>query len=297
MAAPITFERRLDQAEITECLRKVEFRGIYGENGTHLRPYSNATFSLAKVLPPLYPTSFPQIMQNLTPHPLFTAQPTIYKDQTDIMVEVDGFLKTINKRINNLAFEGIQYNWEGRGKFHVMPPIVEKHTYYLDHGFFDVKKMIKRFSGTYVRDAKGRLHELSKRFLRDYYIDNDSKISYLDIFNNNIELINYGTPFNGPYTFYVICDGSHRMDYSLETLNEPVNVILVEGESLYPYYAFPMSFRPTTRLTSKSAERMYPKLERDKVHLFNDIIKKVLHYDWEVADLHVSSLRQKVSIH
>ncbi|HLC32414.1 MAG TPA: hypothetical protein VJJ82_01170, partial [Candidatus Nanoarchaeia archaeon] len=59
-------------------------------------------------------------------------------------------------------------------------------------------------------------------------------------------------------------------------------------------YALPMPFRPTTRLTSKDAEKMYPRLERDKIHLFNDFMKKVLHYDWR--GLYVSGLRSQTNI-
>ena len=42
---------------------------------------------------------------------------------------------------------------------------------------------------------------------------------------------------------------------------------------------------------------MYHKLERDKIHLFNDFIKKILHYDWEAGGLKVSKLRSNVDIY
>lgn len=296
MTTDISFVRRLEKNEITDALRRITFRGLYDEKGNKLHPYKDARFSLATVNPPIYPTSFPQIMQDLIPNPLFTAQPTIYKNQTDIMKEVDEFLKTIGKRIYNLGFEGIEYDWANKGKFHVLPPIVEKQNYPLLNGSLDIKKISKRFTGTFVKDAKGNLHDLSKRFLQEYYVDNDSKVSYLDVFNSNIELINYGLQFNGPYSFYIICDGSHRMDYALEMLNQPINVILVDSPALFPYYALPVPFRPATRLTSKEAEKMYPRLERDKIHLFNDFIKKVLHYNWEDGNLYVGSLRQPAKI-
>jgi len=293
----ITFEKRLDHNELSAFLRNITYRGLYDSEGNPLKPYTKATFSLVKVHPPNRPTSFPQIMHNLQPQPLFTAQPTIYKTQTDMLSEVDAFLKTLDKRIHTLGFEGIQYSWEGRGRFHVLPPIIEKHTIPLTHGCFDLKKILARFKGAFVKDARGTLHELSAHTIRDYYVDHESKIKYLPVFNDNAELINYGRRFNGPNDFYIVCDGSHRMDYALELLNEPISAILVESDELYPYYAFPMPFRPMTRLTSKQAEHMYPKLERDKVHLFNNFIKKVLHYDWESGGLHVSKLRQKTTIH
>lgn len=297
MTSNITFLRRLDQEEVSQRLQNVVFRGVYGEDGSPLKPYSKAKFSLATVHPPLYPTSFPQIYNDLHPNPLFTSQPTIYNDQLAIIEKVDQFLQTIDKHVFSLEFEGIEYNWEGKGKFHVLPPIVEKHTYPLTRGSFDLKKMAQRFQGAFVRDAKGNMHELSKSVLRDFFVDAESKAPYLNVFNHNAELLNYGLQFTGPHTFYVICDGSHRLDYAIEKLNKPINVILVEGESLLPYYAFPVPFRPTTRLTSKDAERMYPRIERDKIHLLNDLIKKVLHYNWEEGDLSVSSLRQKTRIH
>ncbi len=295
--SPILFEERLDRDALEELLRSIRFRGLYDKDGKALAPYKDAKFSLVTVHPPKYPTSFPQLMHNLRPQPLFTAQPTIYKDQITMLSEVDSFLQTMGKRINTLSFEGIQYSWEGRGRFHVLPPIVEKHSYPLLKGFFDLKKMASRFSGTYIKDARGTLHDLSKGVIKNYYVDSESKIEYLPLFNHNAELINYGLRFSGDNDFYVICDGSHRMDYSLEYLDEPINVILVESEHLFPYYAFPMPFRPTTRLSSKEAERMYPKLERDKIHLFNDFLKKTLHYDWTSGGLYVSKLRSDTKIH
>ena len=293
----IIYEKKLTEEELTASLRNITFRGLYDKEGNPLKPYANAKFSLVKVHPPTKPTSFPQIMHELQPQPLFTAQPTIYKTQTDMLTTVDQFLRTQNKTINTIGFEAIQYNWEGRGKYHVMPPVIEKHTIPLQNGTFDLKKINAKFKGAYVKDAKGNLHELNTDTLKDYYVDQESKVKYLPVFNNNAPLINYGIRFNGPHNFYIVCDGSHRMDYALEILNEPINAILVESDDLYPYYAFPTPFRPTTRLTSKEAEQMHPKLERDKIHLLNDFIKKVLHYNWETGGLYVSGLRQKSTIH
>ncbi|MBT4175177.1 hypothetical protein HOC80_05370 [archaeon] len=293
MAPNITFEKILPKEDILKMLNNIVFRGVYDSEGNPLRPYEGAKFSMVKILPPERPTSFPRIMHNFQQHPLFTAQPTIYADQTEIMDNVDNFLKTIDKRIFNIGFEGVQYYWEGRGRFHIIPPIIEKHVYPLKDGFLDFEKMSKRFEGAFVKDAKGELHPLFEKVIRDFYIDHGSKVSYMNVFHHNAELINYGLRFNGNHEFFIICDGSHRIDFALEHLDEPTNAIVVESDNLLPYYAFPMPFRPVTRLTSKKAERMYPRLERDKVHLLNSFIKKVLHYDWVKGGLHVSSLRNK----
>jgi hypothetical protein len=236
-------------------------------------------------------------MHKFMPHPLFTAQPTVYKTQTDMMVVIDSFLQSIGKRLYNLQFEGIQYEWKGRGRYHVLPPIIEKHTYPLDSGTLDLKKISQRFKGTYVKDAQGNLHDLSKRILRNFYVDAESAIPYYETYNPNVGLINYGLRFKGDSDFYIICDGSHRMDYALEFLDQPITAILVESDDLFPYYALPVPFRPATRLTSKHAEKMYPRLERDKIHLMNDFLKKVLHYDWIAGGLHVSKLRSQIAIH
>jgi len=296
MGVEITFEKKIDQEELVKLLRNITCRGLYDKEGNNLKPYKDAVFTLVKVHPPENPTSSPMVMHNMQPHPLFTAQPTIYKTQTDMLSEVNTFLQSINKKIHTLGFEGIQYNWKGRGMFHILPPIIEKHTYYLQKGSLDIKKLCVRFNGACVKDAKGNLHEIGKGVIRKYYVDQESKIEYLDVFNPNVELINYGLSFSGESNFYIICDGAHRMDYALELLNEPISSLVVEGASL-PYYALPMPFRPVTRLTSKSAEKKYPLLERDKVHLFNDFIKKSLHYDWESGGLHVSKLRGNATVY
>jgi hypothetical protein len=296
MTEEIIFEKKLDEEELTKRLRNTTFRGIYDKDGNNLKPYANARFSLVTVHPPKYPTSFPTLMHNLRPHPLFSAQPTIYKTQIDMLAQVDSFLQTLGKRIHTLKFEGLQYNWKGRGRFHVLPPIVEKHSYPLLNGFFDLEKMAERLKGIYARDAKGNLHELTQLTLRNYYVDMESCVKYLDLFNHNACLINYGLRFNDDSDFYIICDGCHRIDYALEHLSEQINVLVVESDSLLPYYAFPMPFRPTTRLSSKAAEKMYPRLERDKVHLLNDFLKKILHYNWRDGGLSVSKLRSQTTI-
>ena len=291
--AKITYEKTISAEELKKILRNVTFRGIFKRNGEKAKPYEKVSFKLATVYPPEDPTHFPTIQYREEKGILFTAQPTIYKEITDIMRELDAFLKTLGKRINKLEFEAIQYYWEGRGRYHVLPPIVEKHTYWLKEGKIDLEKILEKFRGFYIKDAKGNFHELSERFLQDFYIDNYTKIEYLDIFNSNVELISYGLQFNGPFNFFIICDGSHRIDYALQILGEPINVILVEGEELLPYYALPMPFLPLTRLTSKVAEIKYKNIERDKVHLLNDLFKKFLHYDWERAGLLVSKLRRR----
>lgn len=276
--------------ELEDKLRKVFYRGIFDANGNTVKPYNNAKFSLVVAHPPKTITSSPKVMVNFQPQRLFTAQPTIYVNQLKILREVDNFLKTHNKRLNELKFEAVNYDWEGRGNYHVLPPIIEKHVYPLTRGSINLKKLSQRFKGYYTKDYKGNLHDLSKRYLNNFYIDELSKIKQVDIFHHNIPLINYGLKYHGNAEFFIICDGSHRVDYAFEHLDQQTTAILVESDPpLLPYYALPMPFRPSLRLTSKAAEKMYPKLDRDKIHLFNDFIKKSLHYDW--ADLNVSKLR------
>src|SRR3989344_9328855 len=107
----IIFEKRLNEAELTELLKNIAFRGLYDAQGNSLNPYPDAKFSLVAVYPPKYPTSFPQLMHNLQPQPLFTAQPTIYKTQTEMLAHVDEFLKTMKKRIHTLWFVRDQCGW------------------------------------------------------------------------------------------------------------------------------------------------------------------------------------------
>lgn len=283
--------------QLTSMLRKVTFRGLFDRKGIALRPYDKAEFKLVTIHPPQKIGQSPKISVNEKKHDLFTPQPTIYENQMEVFDIVDKFLRAHKMRINDLK-NGLQYYWEGRGDFHILPPIIEKHTYELKNGYLDLDKISKRFEDTYTIDARNNLHNLSKRFLNSFYIDEVSKLDYLDVFNSNAPIINYGLRYNGKQDFYIICDGSHRIDYAIERLGKPTTAILVEPVSgrrpLLPYYAFPVSFVPTVRLTSKKSEKMYPRLERDKIHLLNDFIKKTLHYDWETAQLSVSKLRSNI---
>jgi len=288
----ITFKGKIPFNELVEKLKEIEFRGLYNKEGAKIKPYKKAKFSLATVYPSQAIGDSPIIKTGTKKEILFSPQPTIYSNQSDIIRTVDQFLIKNGQRVNKLK-DAIEYEWEGRGLFNMLPPIIEKHTYQLTQGFIDLDKLIQSFDNFCVKDARGNLHNLSERYLKNYYIDEVSAIRHLDVFHSNAPLINYGVQYNHKQDFYIICDGSHRIDYSIEQLNEPVTVILVESErnSLVPYYAFPMPFRPTIRLSSKQSEKMYPRLERDKVHLFNDFLKKTLHYDWTNAGLNISRLR------
>ncbi len=294
----IKLKRILDMEELKSSLKKLEFRGLYGKDGQKIRPYDKAKFSIATVLPAPSIGDSPTIKIGNKKEFLFSPQPTLYQNQTDIIKTVDNFLKPHKIRINELKY-GIEYDWKDRGTFHMIPPIIEKHSYHLSNGFIDLNKLITLFKKFYTKDSEGNLHHILNRFLENYFIDEISSINNLDIFHSNAPLINYGIQYNGKYDFYIICDGSHRIDYSIEHLNKPINVILVEPEEnqkLIPYYAFPMPFRPTIRLSSKQAEIIYTRLERDKVHLFNDFLKKILHYDWTNTGLNVSRLRTNIKI-
>jgi len=297
MAPKLTLKKIINIKNLEKKLRKIIFRGLYDSRGQNIHPYENVDFHIAKVYPPKTIGSCPEIEHNNTIEHLFTPQPTIYQNQLEIIEIVDNFLKTQELEINELK-GAVEYSWENKGNFHMLPPIVEKHTYNLKNGFIDLDKLIKCFSMSYVKDAKNNLHRLSTRYLKSFFVDEISKIDYLDIFNSNASLINYGLKYNGKHNFYIVCDGAHRIDYALEKLNKPISVILVESKKdLIPYYAFPVTFRPSIRLSSKQSEKMYPRLERDKIHLLNDFINKNLHYDWSAGGLNVSKLRSNKEIY
>lgn len=291
----LTLKKVVDLDDLTSRLRQIIFRGLYNKKSEYLKPYKKAKFSLAKVFPAKSIGQSPIIVAGDGKRILFSPQPTIYQNQTEIIKTVDEFLVEQKMRVNQLK-SAIEYEWEGRGVFHMLPPIIEKHTYYLKNGFIDLNKLSQRFKHFYVKDAKDNLHHLADRYLANYFIDEVSSIHSLDVFHSNAPIINYGIQYTGYFDFYIICDGMHRIDYSIEHLNEPIDVLLVEsGETpLIPYYAFPVPFHPTVRLSSKQSEKMYPRLERDKIHLLNDFLKKTLHYDWTPADLNVSKLRTNI---
>jgi len=297
MKEMLILKNTLPFKELEEQLRTIEFRGLYNAKGEKIKPYKKAIFSLATVYPPTSIGASPVIKTKTTKDILFSPQPTIYSNQIEIIKTVDKFLSKNGLRVNKLK-SAIEYEWPGRGLFHMLPPIIEKHSYNLSDGFINLDKLIKLFENFYVKDAQNNLHHIFDRYLRNYFIDEVSSIRHLDIFHSNAPLINYGLQYNHKQDFHIICDGSHRIDYSIEHLHEPITVILVEPEKrpLIPYYAFPMPFRPTIRLSSKQSEKMYPRLERDKIHLFNDFLKKVLHYDWTPAGLSVSKLRTNTDI-
>lgn len=294
----LTLKNVLKFPDLIKALRLIEFRGIYDKQGDKLKPYARAKFIIAKIYPPKNIGQSPKILiGKKEKKDLFTPQPTIYQNQIQIMETVDLFLKENDKSLVNLK-EAIEYEWHGRGIYHVLPPIIEKHTYDFNNGFIDLNKLALRFKHRLIKDAKGNLHDLSHRFLNKFHIDEVSTIDHLDIFNSNMPIINYGLKHSGKQSFYIVCDGSHRIDYAIEKLGVPITVIVVETEKestpLIPYYALPVSFSPTLRLTSKESEKMYSRLERDKIHILNDFIKKTLHYDWEKGGLSVSKLRSNL---
>jgi len=297
MKEKISLVGTLNLDELKDVFKKVIYRGVYNDRGYHLKPYDKARFSFVKVLPAKSISSAPTIVIGKEKKELFSPQPTIYKNQIEVVKTVDEFLKQKGMRVNKMN-GAIEYNWEGRGMYHMLPPIIEKHSIELKNGYFDLDKLCKVFKGVHVKDAQGNLHHLGDRYLKNYYIDEVSCIKHMDIFHSNASLINYGLSLNGKFDFYIVCDGMHRIDYSIEQLNEPINAILAESSNshLLPYYAFPMPYRPTIRISSKQAEKMYPRIERDKVHLFNDFINKVLHYDWSPTNLNISRLRSNTNI-
>ncbi|MBP6085218.1 hypothetical protein KA517_03200 [Candidatus Gracilibacteria bacterium] len=302
----ITLTEIIDLEKLYQSLTQITFAGIYDKDGGPLYPYKKVKFSLAEVYPPtsvgappkiIVKSQEPGLFEDKQEFNLFTSQPTVYQNQLEIMAIVDKFLAKHNFKINRLS-QAIAYDWEGKGSFHILPPIIEKHSFDLDNGYINLEKLSTRFQGTYIRDARQQLHHLGSRYLNGYFIDEVSKINHLDIFHSHAPIINYGLHKTGKFEFHVICDGSHRIDYALETLQEPITVLLVEGiEDLLPYYAFPVSFSPTMRLSSKQSEKMYVRLERDKIHLLHDLINKVLRYDWTKGNLSVSKLRSNKDIY
>lgn len=295
----LTLKNRIQWSELQSLLHETVFKGLYDKDGNPIQPYKDADFCFATVSPQEKIDEFPKIKSDHEEAPLYTAQPTIYQNQIAILSEVDEFLKTQNIDITQLK-EGVEYDWEGRGTYHILPPVVEDHIYDLKDGFIDLDKMLERFRGLFVKDAKGNFHHLGDRFLKDFYVDEVSKMDHIDIFNSNVPVINYGLRYNGPTHFNIICDGSHRIDYATEKLQKPITVILARpkaGTQLIPYYALPVPFLPFVRISSKLAESMFHKLERDKIHILNDHIKKVLHYNWAKDKLSVSKLRSNAEIY
>lgn len=294
----ITLIKQISLAKLYQSLQNIVFAGVYNVRGGAIHPYGAVKYSLAQILPPTSVGAPPQVvLPNKKSFNLFTSQPTIYQNQIEIMSEVDSFLKKNKLQINDLQC-AVKYHWPERGDFHVLPPIIEKHTYHLEQGYIDLADFTRRFQGCYIRDAIGKLHHLGERYLEGFYIDEVSKVDHLDIFHSHASIINYGLQHTGQFDFYVICDGSHRIDYAMEVLQKPITVIVVEpieGHFL-PYYAFPVSFWPTMRLSSKQSEKMYMRLERDKIHLLHDLINKVLRYDWTAGNLMVSKLRSNKDI-
>lgn len=295
----ISIIKEISLANLYQSLQKIVFAGVYNVRGGPIHPYGAVKYSLAQIFPPTSVGAPPQVvLPNKKSFNLFTSQPTIYQNQLDIMAEVDSFLRKNNLQINDLQC-AVKYHWPERGDFHVLPPIVEKHTYHLNQGYLDLADLSRRFHGCYIRDARGQLHNLGNRYLEGYYIDEVSKVDHLDIFHSHASIINYGLQHTGKFDFYVICDGSHRIDYAMEILQKPITVIVIEPieGDLLPYYAFPVSFWPTMRLSSKQSEKMYIRLERDKIHLLHDLINKVLRYDWTTGGLMVSKLRSNKDIY
>lgn len=284
--------------DLIEAIKKIEFRGLYNETGEKIKPYKKAQFSIVKIYPSTGLYRCPTIKIAGHKNILSSPQPTIYFNQTEIIKTVDNFLSTHKMCLSKLK-TAVEYEWAGRGIFHILPPIIEKHTYTIKNGFIDLNIMAKSFQNFSTKDSRGILHKISDRYLKDFFIDEISSIKHLDVFHSNAPLINYGLNLNKKQDFYIICDGTHRIDYVTEYLHKPINAIMVEPEAkpLIPYYAFPMPFSPTIRLSSKLSEKMYPRLERDKVHLFNDFLKKILHYDWSPSGLNVSKLRSNAEIY
>lgn len=292
----ITFARELTFDETVAKLRQIEFRGVVDENGQPVRPYENAKFSLVTVYPSARRDQPPTVSIGANDEALWTPQPTIYDNQTQIIERVSTFLAENGKDIFRLS-GAVDYHWEGRGDYTILPPLVEMQQLPLQEGTIDLDAFVQRFDGLFLPDAQGTLHDMSTRYLDDFHVDEVSSARSFDILDANMGLLNYGRRVTDAWNYTIICDGAHRIDFGVEINGVPIQVILVGPASnekpLRPYYALPMPFHPTTRLSSKKAEALYPTLALDKVHILADLIRKVLHYKWTQAGLNVSSLRSE----
>lgn len=296
----ITNFEHIPSEELFERMRHIEFRGLYGSDGEPLRPYQDAHLSLAQVFPQNSETSPPMLIRGTKGEAVWTPQPTIYEDQ---LVIIDSVWKALaNAGISPFELDhAINYDWQtwdaSPTRFAIMPPVIERQQFLLDRGRIDLEHLASLFAGAYVKDARGQLHSLETRFLDGYYIDLASAPQHFDIFHPQLSLINYGQHLTGVWDVNVVCDGAHRLDLATETYRRPITVVVVEPTAneapLIPYYALPMPVLPNMRLSSKAIEALYPNLTRDKWHLLNDILKKLLHYDWTTGGLNVSSLRSQ----
>src|SRR3989338_5175729 len=129
-----------------DMLRHIESRGIYDAHDKPIHPYKNARFSITTVYPQASPGGSPEIQIGKKREPLFTPQPTIYENQTKILEEVYAFLLAHDFKMSMLE-NAVEYDWEGRGEFHILPPIIEKHTFRLTNGYLDLPRLLRRFRG------------------------------------------------------------------------------------------------------------------------------------------------------
>lgn len=304
-AEQLDFGYVIEFDDLVSRLRNIQTRGIFDERGQPIRPYQDVDFSLVQVTTPNNGdvAEAPQVLDGDNTTRLWTPQPTIYEDQIYIMTVLDAFLEMHQGEITTTPEDiglcgltkAVGFTWPNKGKFHVMPPVIERHSYELDNGRIDLDNLREQFRGCYVKDAEGNLHSLSDHDLKKFYVDHQTNVEHLSIFNDTVSTLDYGR-FSGTWEFDIICDGAHRIAYALEEQGKPTYAILVtppEDGLIVPYYAVPKPFHPATRLTSKQAEKLFKMLENDKIHLLHDLIKKTGHYDWEDSGLYVSSLRSK----
>lgn len=291
--SPITLLNIFTWDILKENFSKIAYKGVFDKDWKSINPYKNVKYSMGKIYPIDEVGKNPILEFNGKKERLFTPQPTIYTNQLKVFDEVELFLSKMWKSITNLWMEFIEYSWEWRWIYHMLPPIVEKFEIDFKNWFIDRDAMIKRFEWVYIKDYIWTLHHLWDRYLKNFHIDEEYTIKLVDVFNDNLKLINYWTNFNWKNTFYVICDWSHRVDFALEILQKPINAMIIEWVEL-PYYALPQWFFPMTRISSKLAETAHWHLYIDKIHLLNDYIKKCLHYDWDAWNLKVSKLRSNL---
>ena len=99
MTDKITLIKTIPFDELYQILKEIEFRGLYNTEGQKIKPYKKAKFSTAIIYPSTTIGNSPTIKIDSKKEILFSPQPTIYANQTDIIRTVDSFLAREKMRV------------------------------------------------------------------------------------------------------------------------------------------------------------------------------------------------------